>query len=207
MNDRALKLFSEAWNSIKNGNLFDEHTNTTFDYLIKPLWKTQYKNQIKTDILKHFPAIYNNSKSSENPPPLFYILISLRDPEIIKEMQSLLLLDWIKSNADENSTYQILNFIQTFSEKQIPITNFVHTIIKRITLEMTRDMVEALSHMITLQHSEYMQIFLHRFLEMSKQDDTLLKNYVHMNGRKAFLMLMQMTTPAQMNKLFKQFKS
>jgi hypothetical protein len=203
MNERALKLFSEAWNSIKSGNLFDEQTNTTFEYMIKPLWKSQYQKQIKSDILKHFPAIYSHARTSENPPPLFYILISLRDPEIIKEMQSLLLLDWIKSNADENSTYQILNFTQTFAEKQIPIDNFVHTIIKRITLSQHRDMIEALSHMLTIQFPQYMTLFLHRFLELSKQDDTLLKNYVHMNGRRAFLELVKIAPPALMNKVFK----
>jgi hypothetical protein len=72
---------------------------------------------------------------------------------------------------------------------------------------MHHEMLEALSHMLTIQHPALMKLFLARFLELSKQDDTLLKNYVHMNGRKAFLELMQMTTPAQMNKLFKQFKS
>jgi hypothetical protein len=204
MNDRALKLFTTAWNNIKQGQLFDEGTNTTFEYMIKNLWKSEYHTAIKSDIIKHFPSIYAHARTSENPPPLYYILISLRDPDITKEMQSLLLLDWIKSNADENSTYQILNFAQTFTEKGIPITNFVNTLIKRISLTQHRDMIEAMSHMLTIQNPQLMPLFLRRFLELAKQDDTLLKNYVRMNGRRAFLELVKIAPPELMHKVFKQ---
>ena len=118
-------------------------------------------------------------------------------------MQSLLLLDWIKNNADENSTYQILNFTQTFADQGIQIDNFVNTVIKRISLSMHRDMIEALSHMLTIQFPQYMTAFLVRFLELAKQDDTLLKNYVRMNGRRAFLELVKIAPPELMNKVFR----
>jgi hypothetical protein len=203
MNDRALKLFTSAWDRIKQGQLFDEPTNTAFEYMIKSLWKSEYHTSIKTDILKHFPSIYAHARTSENPPPLFYILISLRDTDIIKEMQSLILMDWIKNNADENSTYQILNFTQTFSEKNIPIDNFVNTIIKRISLSMSQEMIEALSHMLTIQHPGFMPLFLKKFLSFANQDDTLLKSYVQMNGRKAFLELVKIAPPEMMHKIFK----
>lgn len=206
MEDRALKHFTEAWDKIKAGTLFDENINQTFEYMLKNLWKGKYGAAIKSDILKHFPAIYSKSKYSENPPPLFYILISLRDEDINKEMQSLALLDWIKSNATEDSTYQLLNFVQTFNEKGVPIQGFINTIIKRITTQMHTDMVEALAHMITIQHPEYMQSFLRHFLKLADQDDTLLKNYVRMNGRKALVALMGMANPQQMNKILTGIK-
>lgn len=207
MEEKAFKLFSEAWSQIKAGILFDEGINNAFDYMIKNLWKSEYKNIIKTDILKHLPDIYTKSKNSENPPPLFYVLISLRDLDIVKEMQTLVLLDWIKSNASELETYQLLNFIETFADKQIPIKNFVNTIINHITTNMNKEMIEAMSYMISIQHPEFMRNFLTKFLSLSDQDDSLLKNYVKTNGRKAFLALMQIATPEQMNKIFKQFKS
>jgi len=207
MEERAFKLFIEAWNRIKEGYLFDENTNQTLDYMLKNLWKSEYSAIIKADILKHFPAIFANAKHSENQPPLYYILISLKDPDIIREMQSLLLVDWIKSNASEDSTFQMLNFIETFSDRQIPIEGFVNTIIKRITPAMHQDMIEALAHMLTIQHPELMSSFLKHFLKLADEDDTLLKNYVKMNGRKAFLQLVGIATPMQMNKIFKQFKT
>lgn len=206
MEEKAFKLFKEAWDRIKEGYLFDESTNQTFDYMLRNLWKTQYKPIVKADIIKHFPSIFASSKLAKSPPPLFLILISLRDADIVREMQSLLLLDWIKSNASEDSTFQILNFIETFSEKQVPIDGFVNTIIKRITPAMHQDMVEALAHMLTIQHPEFMSSFLKRFLKMADQDDTLLKNYVRMTGKKGFLQLVQIATPEQMNRIFKQFK-
>lgn len=91
MQERAFELFKGAWDRIKEGDFFDESVNQTFDYMVRSLWKTDYKPIIKADILKHFPAIFGKAKNSERPPPLFYILISLQDDAIIKEMQSLLL--------------------------------------------------------------------------------------------------------------------
>lgn len=206
MEEKALKLFSKAWDRIKDGEFFDDGTNTTFDYMLKSLWNTDLKSSIKADILKNFPKLYSQTKDFDRLPPLFYILISLKDSDIIKEMQSILIIDWIKSNASEGTTFQLLNFTDTFFDKQIPITNFVNTIIKRISSAMNQDMVEALSHMITIQHPEFMVNFLKKFLSMSDRDDTLLKNYVQMVGRKAFLELMKIATPEQMNKIFKQLK-
>ena len=203
--NKAVNYYVGAWNKLKAGELFDEQTNTTFDYMLKSLWKTEHKPIIKADILKHFPRIFNEAKNSERPPPIFHILISLKDPDIIKEIQSLLLMDWIKSSASEESTFQVLNFISTFDEKGIPIDSFVRTIIKRINLSQHKDMIEALAHMITIQFPQYMELFLKRFLELSKTDSSLLKNYVQMNGRKAFLELMKIAPQTEMNKLYKEF--
>lgn len=203
---RALQLFLEAWQNIKGGNLFDESTNNTFDYILKNLWSSPYKNTIKTDIMKNLPSVFIHGKDVETPPPVFYILIGLKDNDIINELQSLILIEFIKSNASESATFQLLNFIETFHDKQIPIVNFVSSAIKRITPRMNREMVEALAYMTTIHHPELMRHWLKRFLSLSSQDDTILKNYVNMSGRKAFLELMQIATPEQMNRIFKQFK-
>jgi len=174
--------------------------------MLKNLWKTKYRDGIRADIQKHLPMLFAKSRDSQNPPPVFYILIGLRDKEIIRELQSLLLLDWIKTNASEYSTYQILNFVETFAEKQVPIENFVNTIINRITPSMNKEMVEAMAHMISIQHPEFMRNFLKKFLSIADQDDTFLRAYVQMTGRKGFLMLMQMANPEQMNRIFKTIK-
>jgi len=199
MEEKAFTLFVEAWNRIKEGYLFDESTNNTVDYMLKNLWKTKYNKIIKADILKHFPAIYAHAKYSKNPPPLFYILISLRDNDIIKEMQSLLLIDWIKSNASEDSTFQLLNFIETFSEKQIPIENFVNTIIKNMKPNFHADMLEAFAHMIVIHHPEFISNFIQKFLRFP--DDTILKNFIRMTGRVGMLKLIQIAPPARLKKI------
>lgn len=205
MVERALKLFTDAWNQIKSGNLFDEETNNAFDYMIKNLWNTDYRKPIKADIVKNLSQIFDKARGSENPPPLFYVLVSLRDPEITHELQSLLIMDWIKTGASEESTYQIINFIETFAEKQIPIQSFISTLVKHIRPSMNRDMVEALSYMVSVRHPEYMREFLKKFLSFSDQDESFLKNFVNMAGRRAFIELTQIATPAQMNKIFKHF--
>lgn len=203
MEERAFNLFKEAWDKIKEGNFFDDNINTTFEYTLKSLWKSEYMPIIKADIKKHFASIYERARGLGNPPPFFYIIISLADNDLIKEMQSLLLFDFIKSNASEEATFQVLNFIETFADKNIPTETFVKTIINHIKPSMDKEMVEALSNIITMQHPEYMRHFLKKFLDLSSQDDTLLKGYVRMTGRKAFLALTQMATPVQMNKIFK----
>jgi hypothetical protein len=66
---------------------------------------------------------------------------------------------------------------------------------------MNLDMVEALAHMITVQHPEYMRKFLQKFLNFP--DKTILKNFVRMGGRVALLHLLQITTPGEVQKLLK----
>lgn len=200
MHRKAFQHFIEAWNKIKQGELFDEGVNNTFDYMLKSLQKSEYEKPIKTDIIKHLPSIFAIAKHFDNPPPIFYILISMKDGDIIKELQSLILLDWIKSNASESSTFQVINFIETFDEKGVPITAFVNAVIKNVKASMTKDMIEALLHMITIQHSEYMKPILKKLLDL--KDEALLKTYVQMNGRKALLELTQIAPPALLAKLF-----
>lgn len=199
--EKAFILFKKSWDQIKQGNFFDEQVNNIFDYTIKSLWKSEYKHIIKVNIVEYLPKIFMQSKFFEKPIPLFYILISLKDETIIKEMQSLLLMDWIKSNSSEESTFQLLNFIETFSEKQIPIEIFVKAIIKNINSTMNKEMLEALAHMITIAHPEYMSKFVQKFFSMP--DKTILKSFIQMNGRPALLQLLQLTTPGEVQKILK----
>lgn len=199
--EKAYELFLKSWNQIKQGIFFDEQVNNIFDYTIKSLWKSEYKHIIKANIIQYLPKIFIQYKSFEKPIPLFYILISLKDEAIIKEMQSLLLLDWIKLNGSEESTFQLLNFIETFSEKQIPIEIFIKAIIKNINSTMSEDMLEALAHMITIAHSEYMSKFVKKFFSMPNK--TILKNFVQMSGKPALVQLLQLTTPGEVQKIFK----
>lgn len=207
MEERAFKLFVKAWDSIKEGDFFDEKVNNTFDYMIKSLWNTSYKTAIKKDILINLPKVYKASRGIENPPPLFYILISLKDDDIIKEIQSLLLFDFIKSGAAEEPTFQILNFVETFADKNIQIEMFVNSLIKNINLNMNKEMVEALAHMITVRHPQFMRSFLKKFLDLAARDNSLLKTYVNMNGRRAMLELTQIAGPGEIGRIFKELKN
>lgn len=202
MDEKALKFFQSAWNTVKNGDLFNEQANTTLEYTARYVWESKEAEFLKKDVLNNLPKIFAKSKGAERPAPIFYILISLKDPEIIQKMQGIVLLEWIKSNAAEEETFQVLNFIQTFAEKQIPIHTFVNVVIKHINLNMNKEMIEALSHMITTQHPEFMEAFLKKFMTFVDRDPSIIKTYVQMTGRKAQLALMQVANPGQITKLF-----
>ena len=201
MNAKALKLFKEAWDEIKRGNFFDESINRAFDYMIKSLWKTPYSASIRADIIKHLPSLAQKSKGFEAPPPYLYILISLKDNAINKIIQEIAIFDFVKSNATEESTYHILNLMETFSEKQVPIENFINAVVKNINQKMNHDMVEALAYMISIQHPETMRNFIKKFL--SFPNDSLLKSFINMHGRKGMLELTQVANPTQLNKILK----
>jgi hypothetical protein len=197
--EKAYELFIGSWDIIKQGNLFDDETNTTFDYMIKSLWNTPFKSVIKSDIIKHLPSIFAYSHLTENPPPVFYILVSLKDADIIKEFQSLLLVNWIKKNSDENSTYQLINFIDTFIDKNIPIDNFLKTIIRKTSLNMQKDMIEALAYLTTTKMPHLLNQWLERLVNLG--DKKLLKDYVNMIGRRAVLTLTGIMRPGDVEKL------
>jgi hypothetical protein len=201
MNERALQYFKSAFDTIKSGDFLNENANNTFEYMLKSLWSSDYKEQIKAEILKHLPSMYINSKGSDNPPPFLYILISLKDNEIIKELQSLAIFDFIKENASEQSVFVLTNFVETFAEKQIPIQSFVNTIIKHFNKGQNADMQEALAYMISTHHPEFIKSFIKKFVDLN--DDELLKNYVRMVGKRAMLELLQIKNPNEVQKLLR----
>lgn len=199
MNERALQHFKSAFDIIKSGYFLNENANNTFEYMLKSLWSSEYKDQIKAEIVKNLPSMYMKSKDLENPPPFLYILISLKDNEIIKELQSLAIFDFIKENASEQSVFALTNFVETFAEKQIPIQSFVNTIIKHFNKGQNTDMQEALAYMISTHHPEFIKNFIKKFVDL--KDDELLRNYIRMVGKKAMLELLQIKNPNEVQKL------
>src|ERR1019366_822029 len=201
MNERALQYFNSAFDIIKAGDFFNEEANHTFEYMVKSLWGSEFKDIIKAEIIKYLPAMYIQSKNGENPPPFLYILISLKDVDIVKELQSLSILNFIKENASEQSVFALTNFVETFAEKQIPIQSFVNTIIKHFNKGQNVDMQEALAYMISTHHPEFIKSFIKKFVDM--KDENLLKNYIRMVGKRAMLELLQINNPNEVQKLLK----
>ena len=199
MIDKALAFFNEAWNKIKQGEFFDDDNNQTFDYMIKNLWKTNHHKTIKSDIIKHLPKLLELSNSLETPPPFILILISLRDANINHLLITEAIIDFVKSNASEISTYQILNLLQTMDEKNIPVDNYINAVLNNLKSSMNSDMVEALAHMISLSHPNFIGKFVKKLF--SFPDKTMLKNFVNMSGKRGLLELLQITTPAEANKI------
>jgi hypothetical protein len=199
MYERALKNFLEAFDKIREGNLFDEHNNHAFEYMLKNLWGSPYQKQVKSTLLHNLPVLFDKTKSLENPPPFFYILISLKDSDINKSLITEAIMDFIKSNASETATYQLLNFLQTMDDKGVKLDSFIVAIINSIKPSMDNSMVEALAHMLTITHPEYLRKFLDKFLSFT--DKSLLKNFVNMGGRRALLELLQIMTPGEVKKL------
>jgi hypothetical protein len=122
MEEKAVKYCTEAWNRIKAGDFFDEQTNSTFDYMLKSLWKTNYHKEIKQEILKHIPKLWPKVREQESPPPFLYILISLKDPDINKLMITEAIVDLVKSNASESTTYQLLQ-LRRWTKKEFHWTH------------------------------------------------------------------------------------
>lgn len=197
--EKALKYFIEAWNRIKSGDFFDENTNHIFDYMIKSLWKSEHQQQLKHDILKHLSKLIGQTKKLDNPPPFVYILISLKDNDINKELITEAIVDFVKSNASETEAYQLLNLIQTMDDKGSDIDLYVDAIINNLKPTMNKDMVEAIAHLITLREPRLMRKFLQKFL--SFPDKSILKSFVQMGGRTALLQLLQLTTPGEVKKI------
>lgn len=199
MFERALKNFQDSWNAIKSGDFFNENLNTVFDYTLKELWKTKHKDEIRADINKHLGQIFEKAKRLDDPPPVLYIIISLKDEILTQLIQQIVLKNFIKENASENATYQLINFIETFSEKQIPVEGFIKTIIKMVHSNMNTDMLEALAYMTSVNHPGVMRHWIERFLTFN--DKSILKGFVNMMGRKALLELLNLQTPGQVQKI------
>jgi hypothetical protein len=199
--EKALELFYAAWRRILGGDFFDQHTNTTFKYMLQSLWKTKYQTDIKQELIKHLPNIQKRILDLENPPPYLYELISLNDNDINKIIQDVSILELVKSAASESSTYNVLNLIETFSEKNIPIEGFVSTIIKHLKQNFNKDMLVAIAYMICSNHSEFRKKFLEKFMIFN--DLSILKEFVSMSGRAAVLELTQIAKPGILAKLSK----
>jgi hypothetical protein len=199
--DKALKLFYAAWDKIKGGDFFDTHSNETFKYLLKSLWNSKYQASIKKDIIKNLQHLQKQLHNLENPPPYLYELISLNDDLINRTIQELAVFEFVKSNASEPSSYHLLNLVETFAEKNIPIEKFVNTIIKHMLPTMNKNMIEAIAYIVCANHSEFRKKFLEKF--MNFPDLSILKNFVNMSGRAAMLELSQIAKPGILAKLIK----
>lgn len=196
--EKALKHFNVAWEQIKSGDYYDENNNNVFDYMLHTLWKSEYKTHIKSDLVKTLPSLLHNIGAQANPPPFILILISLHDTDIIKLIQEHAIIDFIKSNASEDSGFNILNLIETFAEKNVPLDSFIHAITSSIKPTMNNDIVEAVAHITSMRHPEQTEKFLKKF--MSLTDKSLLKAFVSQN-RKAMLLLLNVMRPGEVKKL------
>ena len=196
--EKALKHFNEAWHRIKTGDYYDEDNNNVFDYMLHTLWNSQFRANIKTDILKTLPSLLKDIGNNPNPPPYIFILISLHDADIIKLIQEYAIMDFIRSSASEDSGFTILNLIETFAEKNVPLHSFVSAIANNIKPTMNHDIVEAIAHITSMRHPEFTKTFLEKFLSLS--DKLLLKNFVGQN-RRAMLELLNVMRPGEVQKL------
>jgi hypothetical protein len=202
MRARAYELLLEAWNRIKGGDFFDEQTNKHFEYMLQEVWKDhEYKNKIQTEIFNVLPHLFNQIKLHENPPPFLFILISLKDPKVNMHIQEVAISDWIKSNASEQSTFQLLNIADTFETKGIDIKQFMHTTIKYMREGMDNEMLKAFAYMLCSKHQEYLQTILKKFYSFTNK--ALLKDFAHMIGRPAVLALMQFLRPNEVSSIIK----
>ena len=198
MREKAFNLFNEAWNKLLHGEFYDTQNNTQIEYMLKSLWSSQYKQKLQHTILQSLPHLFVQTQVLERPPPFLHILIHLRDPKINIELQGLSIVDWVKSNASEPSTFQLLNLIETFGD-QSNTDNFVKTIIKNMHETMDQEMLKAFAYMLYAKHQSFLNQLLRQFASFS--DKSVLKDFAHAIGPKAVLMLATIMRPGDVRKL------
>lgn len=167
--------------------------------MLKSLWKTDYRGTIKTMILQDLSALFAHTQVLERPPPFLHDLIHLDDNHINIKLQELAIMVWIKSNASEPATFQLLNLIETFNDRNFNIENFVRTIIKNMRMGMDIEMLKAFSFMVCTKHSQFLEAVLKQFVSFS--DKSILKDFVRSFGKKAVLLLATMMRPGEVKKL------
>ena len=199
MNEKAFDLFQDAWKKICAGDFFNEENNTQFKYMLHSLWKSQFQPEIAADILTKLSVLFEKAKHLETPPPFLLILISLKDQHIAVKLQELMIFDWIKSNASEETTFQLLHLLDTFADQSYNVRNLILTIIRQMNESMDHEMMQATAHMICLKHPEFLEPCLKRFATFS--DKNILKDFVKVMGRKAVLALMNLMRPAEVQKI------
>lgn len=199
MKQKAFELFVEAWNQLKAGDFYSEQNNTQIEFMLKSLWKSEYHNQIKNTILNDLPDIFERVQKLDRPAPIIHILVSLNDNNIKIHLQELSILDWIKSNASEPSTFQLLNLVETFGDRGLLNDTFIKTIIKHIRAGMNTEMVKALGYMLYIKHPEVLELLLKQFLSLP--DKSIMKEFVQMAGKRAVLMLATLVRPGDIKKI------
>jgi hypothetical protein len=166
--------------------------------MLKSLWLSNYKDQLQQTILQDLPVLFAQAQVLERPPPFLHILIHLNDPHINIKLQELSILDWVKSNASEPATFQLLNLAETFGDKG-NTGNFIKTIIKNMRSTMEPEMLKAFAYMLYAKHPQFLEQMLRRFASFS--DKTVLKEFAKAIGQKAVLMLATIMRPGDVKKL------
>jgi|SRR5271166_556997 len=201
MQEKALKYLLTAWDAIKSGDFFNEQVNNTFEMMLRSLWKTDKHDEIKADILANLNAIHHKIKGLETPAPVLLILLSLKDEDIVRKIEGLMIADFIGDKGTEQSVFNIGNLINTLSDRNISVAVPVNLMIKSISQDFSKDFTLALAHIISIQHPEFVGAFVKKFMGFG--DESWLKNYITSVGKRALLEAIKIADPEKMNKLMK----
>lgn len=200
MLEKALAHLNSAWDTIKSGDFFNESANNALEMMLKSLWKTEKKDEIKAEILANLNAIYHKIKDLEVPAPILLILISLKDEEILHKIEGLIIADFIADKASENSVFNVGNLVNTLADKNLPVAGVVNMIVRYMKQDFHKQYCLALSHIISIQHPEFIPAFVKHFL--SFDDVSWIKEYIKSVGKRALLEAMKLADdPIKLNKI------
>jgi hypothetical protein len=197
--EKAFSQWKDALQAITAGNLLSHSVNDTFDMLTKALWKTPKQSLLKQELHKVLEHLSGQFSRLEHPAPMLLTIISLKDREMDIAVQEMVLFDWIKRNGDEQSTFQLINILDTFERRGTHIEPLVKVLIKNINDRMEPEMLKALGFWLTNDREEYLGALLRKFAEL--KDRSVLKEFSQMAGRRAVLELMEFMRPGEVKKV------
>ena len=98
-------------------------------------------------------------------------IMSLKDKDMDVALQEMALLEWIKKNGDEPTTFQLINMLDTFEQRGTTIDPMVRVIIKNVNDRMEPEMLKALAFWLVNERQQYLGLVLRKFAELKDRID------------------------------------
>ena len=197
--ETAFKQWKESLAHLLSGDLLSHQNNETFEMTTKALWRTERQETMRTEITKAIEKLSPKFARLPHPAPMLLTLIQLKDRAIDVSIQEMGLLEWLKSNGDEPTTFQLINMVDTFDRHGTNTEPMIETIIKNMNDQMDGEMLKALGFWLASEREKYLGAILRKFAEL--KDKSILKEFVKMNGRRAVLEMMEFLRPGEVKKV------
>ena len=197
--EQAFNQWKDALQKLLSGDLLSHQVNETFEMTTKALWGTEKKSLMKQELRRALEHLSGQFSRLQHPAPMLLTIMSLKDKDMDVALQEMALLEWIKKNGDEPTTFQLINMLDTFEQRGTTIDPMVRVIIKNVNDRMEPEMLKALAFWLVNERQQYLGLVLRKFAEL--KDRSILKEFVSMQGRVAVLELMEFLRPGEVKKV------
>jgi len=207
MDDRLKKAFlqfNEIWEEIKAGDFYSNTTNDAFEYLLKSLINTEYKTEVKKEILQSLGGLEDTILSLEDMPPFFYILLSIKDQDITKAIEDMIISYFKKEKGSQRGAFQVVNLCDILAQNNQNFHSFIKNAVSLIDEQMDLNSIDAMAGMLCMQYPDLTKYFIHKFAEMENEE--LLTNLINIVGKEGILKLLETRNTIMINKILKKVK-